>query len=245
MTIFDKLYNMQRPPRIYLNGNEKIIRSQRGCAYKIKSELPDEDLVEAIQSGYDKSDDEDDDDFYEEDEEETKIDPLSHDGLYNDEIDDIAEKIDLFANGYVGTFPVDHISRIAKVVKPNTSKFGFIFNTDRSDEKGKHWIACCYIANEQEFDYYDSLGGDPSEEFMTEIKPVIDALKLPYYLKFKINKIPRQDASQNCGYHALLFLHDMLVKGIAYKFASGYNAVRKGEGAVKSFKDEMKRFGYI
>lgn len=173
---------------------------------------------------------------------------LSKDGLYDDQIERIAAKLDLPKHGYLGTYPIDKIHTIADKLKEFKSKikqFGFIFNTDPSNKPGQHWIAVCYIRKLQELDYYNSLAEQPTDQFREQIKPVIDELSLPYYLKFKVNMIPRQDKSTNCGYHALDFLYRLLVLKEKFKFATGYSDVREGEKDINKFKKSLDKFGYI
>lgn len=235
---------MIRPPRVFRIGTKRLVFIDGEPKY-IKSELPDPELVESVLGLGVEDDENSDTDSIDDEDEPENYDPLSHRGLYDDEIRFIAEKLELPEHGYLGTFPIDKIHTIAKIVKPGIEKFGFIFNTDPSDKPGKHWIAVAYSADHKELDYYNSLGEGPTDQFLDEIKPVIDALRLPYYLKFKINTIPRQGASFNCGYHALLFLYKILVEGMSYKFASGYSEIKKGEKEISTFKDKLEKFGYI
>lgn len=215
--------------------SSRIIESQGGIGSDTDKviEKPTKDPAPDIEHAEDKV------------EEPKNFDPLSHEGMFDDEINYTAKELGLYKCGYLGTVPIDKIHELANVVKPSMKQFGFIFNTDPSDKPGQHWIAVCYISQFRELDYYNSLAEQPTDQFLDEIKPVIDALALPYYLKFKINNIARQGMSQNCGYHALQFLYRMLCKGEKYKFASGYSEVRKGENEIKTFKHTLHKFGYI
>jgi hypothetical protein len=222
-----------RPPRLFRFGGKRFIFA-KGKATTIDSNLSDDELYKIFKNGTGKNPDQ-----------ETQ-DPFSHKGSYDDEINDFAKKLGLFKKGYLGTFSIDKIHEIAKLVHPGIKQFGFIFNTDPSYKKGQHWIAVTYVAKNKELDYYNSLGEDPTDEFLRQIKPVIDKLALPELLKFKINKIPRQGASMNCGYHSLMFIYDILIKGLSYKFSTGYSDIKNGEKDISDFKDGLKKeFDYI
>jgi hypothetical protein len=244
-----------RPPRLYkLEKGDKIIRGIRygGKFVEIESPLSDEELCAEIEADYD-----DVDSYqytgkgrnYKEDD--TLQNPeieqiLKTKGLYNDQIARLAKKLDLPQHGYLGTFSIDTIHKVADLIKPGIEQFGFIFNTDKESGPGKHWIAVAYIRRFKELDYYNSLAEPPTDEFLEEIKKVVDKLRLPYLLKFKQNTIARQGASWNCGWHALLFLYKVLVKRQQFIFASGYSDIRKGEKEIKDFKNTAEeRFGYI
>lgn len=244
---------IRRPPIIVRKsaqkGGKKL--TKRGFYYngkfvEINSPLSYEELTEDIMKGFDEP------------EKEVKggkkhiptpeMPILDHDGLYDDQINAIARNLGLPKHGYLGTYPIDKIHTIVDKLKKDPKlhkQWGFVMNTDPSNKPGQHWIAVCYIRKYQELDYYNSLAEQPTEQFRTEIKPLIDELNLPYYLKFKVNLIPRQDKSTNCGYHALDFLYRVLVLHQKFKFATGYTDVKKGEDKIKDFKLGLEKFGYI
>lgn len=247
-----------RPPVIYnvKNKNGTITRS---IAYKEKgktiyipiySDLSDEELIESIRGGYDELSltSERSNQRLSSKKTEEEFDPsdiLKHRGLYDDEIEYLARKLNLYKHGYLGIYNIDTIKDLAKSVSPGQRQFGFIFNTDKSSGKGKHWIAVAYNKKNKELDYYDSLANEPTDEFLEQIKPVIDKLDLPYELRFKVNYIPRQGKSWNCGWHALFFLNKVLVEKQPFAFATGYSNIQKGEEKIGEFKNKFKKFGYI
>lgn len=237
---------MLRPPKIFRIKNKRFFVAN-GAIHPIKSNLDDESLVREVQKGFNERESDDDDYIVRENEiaRPENYMPLSHKGMYDDEINYVAKQIGLYKNGYLGTFPIDKIHVIADMIDPGIKKFGFIMNTDSSDKSGQHWIGVCYLAKNKELNYYNSVGNPPTDEFLREIKPVVDKLALPYFLKFKVNAIPRQGASYNCGYHALLFLYRMLVLKEPFKFASGYSEIRKGEADIENFKQGLKKFDFI
>jgi hypothetical protein len=259
-----RLSSKKRPPILLHSKGGSRGFHYGGQFITLYSPLTNEELTEDIMRGFDVEEHSGGSDTSEP-EPRDNIDPpqlnLDHPGLYDDEISDIATGMGLYKHGYLGTYSIDKIHTLVKYVKDQPAlkkQFGFIFNTDPSDKPGQHWIAVCYIKQLQELDYYNSLAEEPTEQFREEIKPVIDALNLPYYLKFKVNMIPRQDKSENCGWHALDFLYKMLVPFKSkdgkshrskFKFATGYSDIRDGEKKINKLKNDIKsnikKFGYI
>jgi hypothetical protein len=161
-------------------------------------------------------------------------------GLYDTQINEIMKEF--FKIGYKGTVPIDKISMIK--IKPDEMKdrISFIMNTGTSKSKGKHWIAVVFDFQDRSLLYYDSLAEQPSKMFLYQIKQLIDKMKLPYYLKIKINKIQRQsNVSDSCGWFAMKFIMDIYNEK-EYKFCTGYMDIKKGEKSIRSLK---KKFGYI
>ncbi len=237
---------LRRPPRLYKIGGKQIlfIKEANGYVPKvITNGKSDDEVIQALTGSgsvppeevIDAKDIEKPDDY----------DPLSHEGLYDSEMMFMAKKLKLPGNGFLGIVSIDKIHELADQVSPGIKQFGFIFNTDQSSGKGIHWIAVSYVAKNKSLDYYNSLAEPPTDQFLSEIKTVIDKLKLPYYLKFKVNTIARQSNSQNCGYHAILFLYRVLVLHETYKLASGYSETRNGEKDITEFKNKLEKFGYI
>lgn len=119
-------------------------------------------------------------------------------------------------------------------------------NTDPSYKQGEHWVAIYVDTTEDKsLEYYDSFAEDPPDNFMNDIKQLIDAHKIPYYLKFKINRIKEQaENSMLCGFHAMKFLIDRF-NGKPFKDCSGYSDVRKSEMKAGNMAKKYERFGYI
>ena len=139
---------------------------------------------------------------------------------------------------FAGVCAIDQIHKL-----PVKKCMGWIMNLDPVSKMGSHWVACLLDARkEMAVEYYDSLADDVPEEFMYRIKDIIDKLKLPVYLKMKINKVKRQaDNTNTCGFHACKFLMDRF-RGVPFVECSGYNEVKKGEKSVKKLKE---KFGYV
>lgn len=160
-------------------------------------------------------------------------------GLYGDQIEKYMNKYKKY--GFKGVYPIDKIHTI-----PVSKKMSFIFNTDKSNQPGQHWIAVYIDANDKkEIGYIDSFGQDPTPEFMKQIKILIDKIKSSTYLLMKVNKIVEQRAnSYNCGYFAMKSLNDYY-KGKHFKDITPFNESRKDEKNIKKFKEKFRKFKYI
>jgi hypothetical protein len=165
--------------------------------------------------------------------------------LWNYEIDKILKPYR--KRGYLGCFSIDEIHTIKhSSYKLRKHGFSFIMNTGKRDEEGIHWIAVIYDENNKSIYYCDPFADEPSDLFLEEIKPVIDAMKLSYYLKLKINGVVLQDGRKgNCGWHAIGFIDRYYNETQDFKELTHFTEERKipiGENVVKK---EEKKFGYI
>ena len=107
-----------RPPRIYKFKNHRVVVIGNKVL-PINSQLGDGKLKEEIEKGYEVESDDDNFILKEKDiEEPDNYKPLSHRGLYDNEINYIAKKLKLYKNGYLGTFPIDKIHIITKMISP-------------------------------------------------------------------------------------------------------------------------------
>ena len=144
---------------------------------------------------------------------------------------------------YVGTFAMDEFKDV-----PTKRKMGFIINTNKRKSRSKqgHWVAVYIDADgDKSVEYYDSFGEDIPKSVLIGIKKVIDKLKLPHYLKMKINKIKDQRTNTStCGFHAMTFLLRRF-KGVPFKECTGYSNVTKGEKNADKMKKKFQTFGYV
>ena len=145
------------------------------------------------------------------------------------------------SRGFVGVISADEIPDLIEPTQ-NLDKFGFVMNTDDSDEAGEHWVSCYVdLVDDCSVEYYDSYADPPSERFLQDIKQLIDAHGVDHYLKMKSNKIKHQDErSSLCGFHAMRFLIDRF-EGKPFIDASGFTEVRKYEGIAKQMLDKYDK----
>jgi hypothetical protein len=168
---------------------------------------------------------------------------IKRDGLYSDQIANMMK--DYVKQGFIGVISADEIPALIKPSLHHT-RFGFVLNTDPSSKPGEHWTAVFIdTAEDKSVEYYDSYADPPPENFAVDIKKLIDAHDLPYYLKFKVNKIKEQSKSSTlCGFHAMRFLIDRF-KGKPFKDCSGYSDIKKAEEIAGGMAKKFAKFGYI
>jgi hypothetical protein len=153
------------------------------------------------------------------------------DGLYNDEIEEIARRS---IKNFVPVIASDEINTLSKYVKPGQKRFAFIINTnpstsDGSGEDGQrpgHWRAV-YINNDDDFptvEYFDPLceGRIPNDLLKVCMK-IARKMNPEMMFKYKQNMLQRQSKlSSSCGYHSLGFIEDRY-NGVPYSEATGYD----------------------
>ena len=161
--------------------------------------------------------------------------------------------------GYLGTFASNELNKVAEKIKEKIKhysndkddRFSFIMNLDKSNQPGSHWVAV-YIdpSFDRSLEYFDSFGDQPTEEFMKDIKKVINVLDPETYLKFKVNKIKQQRVnSDNCGYFAMFFLIKRY-EGEPFSKITKYDEMEKrvtnkSEKEIKAFKKMLPKFKII
>jgi len=157
-------------------------------------------------------------------------------GLYNDQIDDMLRH----EPKYFGCISRDEIH---KLQLDDNGKYGFIYNTVPSNKPTKydgHWRAIYIDLDDgKSIDHYDSFGEPAEEDIQNQIGTLLKPFNLPYYLKWKDNKIVNQRSnSSNCGFFCVNFLQDRF-EGIPFVDSTGYSNANKAE------KDLKKKFGYL
>jgi len=157
-------------------------------------------------------------------------------GLYNDQIDDMLRH----EPKYFGCISRDEIH---KLQLDDNGKYGFVYNTVPSNKPTKydgHWRAIYIDLDDgKSIDHYDSFGEPAEEDIQNQIGTLLKPFNLPYYLKWKDNKIVNQRSnSSNCGFFCVNFLQDRF-EGIPFVDSTGYSNANKAE------KDLKKKFGYL
>ena len=157
-------------------------------------------------------------------------------GLYNDQIDDQLDHL----NCYAGCISRDEIG---KLQLNDCGKYAIVYNTVPSGKPTTydgHWRAIFIdLDGDKSIDHYDSFGMEAEPDIQEQVASLLKSFDLPYYLKWKDNRIVNQRAnSSNCGWFCIQFLTDR-AEGKPFIDATGYSAVDKSEKALK------KRFGYL
>lgn len=120
----------------------------------------------------------------------------------------IAKKKGLVLNfKFLGTQPSD-ISKISNISWKQFEKYdtlAIIFNTDKHNQPGQHWLAV-YINNLiKEIEYFDSLGNSPNKNIRHFFKKLIKK-----HYSFKYNTKEFQKGGSQCGQYALTFIKEKL-----------------------------------
>ena len=156
------------------------------------------------------------------------------DGLYNDEIEVIAQKR---LKNFVPVIASDETSELLQYVKRGDKHFAFVINTDPSGSPGRHWT-CVYIDNRDSYpsiEFFDPLAeGTPPNDIINISRKIAKKMNPEKMFKFKYNIIRRQSTkTNNCGHHCIKFLEDRY-NGIPFCEASGY------DDFIEHNKDKLK-----
>lgn len=97
-------------------------------------------------------------------------------------------------------------------------KIGFIFNLDRHDEPGSHWVSLYADLEKNQIYYFDSVGHQPEREFSVLMKRIENfcEMKCKIYKHCKFNTDVRfnhkqhQHGNSECGVYAISFILRML-----------------------------------
>jgi hypothetical protein len=119
----------------------------------------------------------------------------------------------------MGQCVVDELCNIniANLLKNGTTKVGVIFNLDKHDQPGSHWIALFMDIKEHIICFFDSYGHEPPNE----IKVLIDRLQkqaseLPppdnFKFTYNCNKTRHQYEHSECGVYSIYFVIQLLEK---------------------------------
>jgi hypothetical protein len=160
-----------------------------------------------------------------------------HDGLYDDQIEDIfQDKL----HHFVPVIMSDQIPTLLKYISPNTKRFGFVINSTSSKTKGQHWRSVFLDFEKGNIDYYDSLVSDPTKEFLKDIKLLINKVNPPFYMRLRVNRLKDQsDLSNNCGMFASRFIIDSY-KGKTFNYDDGIDHNEdEGEREIETFKNYL------
>ena len=139
---------------------------------------------------------------------------------------------------FLGVVPRDHIKDVTPL---KTAKSGFVFNTDTSDGKGKHWrsVVIDPRRGKRSIEYYDSFGEAPESDITDALNRVTRKISTQPF-QYKINMIKNQHSdSETCGWHSLKYLQDSIIKNKPFKELTGFDMQ---EDNVKQL---AKSFDYI
>lgn len=123
-----------------------------------------------------------------------------------------AVPIDAADMGYYG-FTYEHIHDLYKEGK---YKIGVIYNLDRHDQSGSHWVALYGDLKKNEIYFSDSVGSSPKPEISAYMKILakcccgINKKKSIDDITIKYNKQRHQQGNSECGVYSLNFIIRLL-----------------------------------
>ena len=157
----------------------------------------------------------------------------------NNVLHQFEEKYPTFA--FMGTVPIDFneiLLEFAKIdlcklyngdgdiysnyKKKQIRQYGFVFNLDKHNQKGSHWV-CMFIdftVKEPFIGYFDSVGITPPPKEITKLMyKLSDQAKscLGINLRLKSNSIKHQRKSTECGMYCIYFIHSCLESGKTFE----------------------------
>ena len=131
---------------------------------------------------------------------------------------------------FMGVFPVDFQAKVGQsqcvvqsmcnfsveqLIDNGKSSFGIVFNLDKHNQPGSHWVACfCSLdPKDSKFGicYFDSVGKKPPREIFDFMKSVKEQCKLifkQHMSKFvaKFNCTQKQFKNTECGVFSMVFI---------------------------------------
>jgi hypothetical protein len=115
----------------------------------------------------------------------------------------------------VGSCIVDELCRIDinSLEEKKIKKIGIIFNLDKHDQSGSHWVAMFIDLNLNEIYYFDSYGQEPPEEVRVLAERLQEQSRNNNKeMNFKINNVRHQFKNSECGVYCMYFITE-LIKG--------------------------------
>lgn len=119
----------------------------------------------------------------------------------------------------MGSCIVDELCKInlAKLMKNKITKIGIIFNLDKHDQGGSHWVAMFVDINKNGIYYWDSYGEPaPSEVDVLANRLIEQGKKKKLKLKYHVNSVRHQFQNSECGVYCMYFITKLL-QGKSYE----------------------------
>ena len=133
---------------------------------------------------------------------------------------------------FLGASPLDYDSKIVNgqcvwddlckfdletELKEDVKKIGIVFNLDKHDKPGSHWVGVYVDVIKKHIYFFDSYGDPPPARIMRFCKTVKNqAKKLNLNYKIIINKKRHQYKDGQCGMYSMYFIISLL-KGMSFK----------------------------
>ena len=123
-----------------------------------------------------------------------------------------ASPIDFDLKNNTGSCQVNNLCKInlrqlIKERKPATDFIGVVFNLDKHNESGSHWVSLFVNIPKGEINFWDSFAVNPPPEVSTLMKKIQkQARELGIKLKIQINKKQHQFKNTECGMYSINFI---------------------------------------
>lgn len=116
-------------------------------------------------------------------------------------------------------------------IKKGIKKIGVIFNLDKHDESGSHWVSLFLDIPNRTIFYFDSAGNPTPPEITTLVNRIKKEFELLHYKKLQYHEnYPNQHQQKNteCGMYSLYFIITML-NSKKSNFKSNMHIFKKGK----------------
>jgi hypothetical protein len=100
------------------------------------------------------------------------------------------------------------------------SIIGFIFNLDKHNQGGSHWVSMVVNLKTGNIYYYDSFGNGPPNEIIVLINKIKDQLKvINISCDFGYNTKQHQFRNTECGMYSMYFIITLLISNKTLKYS--------------------------
>ncbi len=121
---------------------------------------------------------------------------------------------------FMGSLPIDFdlvfreiaMINICKIIGQGKTRIAFVFNLDKHNQKGSHWV-CMYVDFYlKNICYYDSYGISPPKEIDALMNKLVKQTLSCTGIKLdiKINKVRHQYKNSECGVYCLYFIYNFI-----------------------------------
>ena len=131
---------------------------------------------------------------------------------------------------------------ISDLKKNGKTKLGIVFNLDKHDEPGSHWVSMFVDIKEAVIFYYDSALNDVPDEILRLKNEIIKQGKdIGIHFKYYQNKHEHQKTNTECGMYSLFFIITFLTSKIDTPVES-FRKIKYGGGYKISMKNKIALF---
>ncbi len=100
---------------------------------------------------------------------------------------------------------------INNLMNRGLKKIGVIFNLDKHDQPGSHWVALYLDLNKKSVYYFDSYGNSPPNEVEILVKRIQEqARELGFEIDYQYNQVRHQYENSECGVYSIYFIIQLL-----------------------------------